>query len=268
MTRYGPTTLLVLTTALAPSIALAHPDVDEGRRFFEEAQFLEALDAFARAEAADDLVLDDLVELYETRALVHLAMQNEDPMREDLRRLVVVAPDHVLDRRAPPDVRRTFAEVRAESPGPVRLRVRPQATATGVTVEAEAENDPLGVVRAVRVHGRVGEGSWDSATDAPLLVPLTEQGVVEYWAEAVGPGGVALASSGSAEDPLRFAGEAASAEDDGGEDGGGDDGPVIGAVLGVVGALLVGGAVAVVLVFTLDDGSDQPTVVQPFTVRF
>ena len=65
------------------------------------------VDAFARAEAATDLTLDDLVQLFATRALVHLAMDNRGAMAADLARLLALAPDHELDPRTAPDARRT-----------------------------------------------------------------------------------------------------------------------------------------------------------------
>ena len=257
---------MIALLLLLPAHALGQSAVEEGRRFYEEAEFLEALDAFATAESADDLTREELVTLFETRALVHLAMGNAEPMRGDLARLVALAPEHVLDRRAPPDVRRTFAELRAASQGPIRLRAHPSAAAAGVTVEAEAENDTQSLVRSVRIHGRTDAGAWESAVDAPLFVALTEEAVIEYWAEAVGPGGVVLASSGSADEPLRFSGAAATPGSE--EDTGGDDGVLIGVVVAVVAALLVASGIATtVLLLDTNGGSDQ-TIVRPFTVRF
>ena len=252
--------LLAVLSLAWSGTAFAHAEVDEGRRLFEEAQFLEALDAFARAEAAEDLSLDELVTLLETRALVHLAMGNEEPMRSDLARLVAVAPDHALDRRAPPEVRRAYAEVRSQSAGPVRLSVSPTPVATGVSIEATAENDPQRLVRRVRVFGRAtGDARWERADDAPLLV--TAEGVVEYYARAVGPGGVVLASSGSDDAPLRTSGSAEEAPG-----GGGDDTALI-AILVVVGVLVVAGGVTTGVILGTSGGSDQ-TQLQPFTVRF
>lgn len=241
--------------------AFANAEVDEGRRLFEEAEFLEALDAFARAEAAEDLTEDELVALLETRALVHLAMGNEEPMRADLARLVTVAPEHALDRRAPPEVRRAYAEVRSQSSGPVRLSVSPTPVATGVSIEASAQNDAQRLVRRVRIFGRAqGAGSWERADDAPLLV--TASGVVEYYAQAIGPGGVVLASSGSDDAPLRTSGSA----DEAAAGGGGDDTVLI-AILVVVGVLVVAGGVTTGVILGTSGGSDQ-TQLQPFTVRF
>jgi hypothetical protein len=196
--------VLVLAWVLLPNgSAMAHPLVDEGRRRYEEAEFVGALDALARAEASDDLERDELAAAYELQALVQLAMGNADAMHAALERLVVVSPDHTLDRRVPPAVARAFAEVRSEAPAPLRVVASVAARGDGVSVEARVERDELELLREVRVHGRAaGSDAWDVSADAPLFVEAPPGSRVEYYAEAVGPGGVALASTGTADDPL------------------------------------------------------------------
>jgi hypothetical protein len=187
----------VISIASLAGTARAHPIVEEGHRLYEEAEFVAALDALSRAEAADDLELDDLIVLFETRALVQSAMGHDDAMREDLQRLVAVAPDHTVGPEAHPDVRRALAEIRAEGHGELRVRASTEATEAGVTIRVEIENDWAHVVRELRTIGRVrGAPSWERAIDAPLLVPASGAALVEYYAEAVGPGGVVLARSG------------------------------------------------------------------------
>lgn len=243
----------LLLCLAAPAIASAHELVDEGQRLYEEADFVAALDALARAEAATDLSLEDLTHLFETRALVHLAMNNADAMRADLRRLAAVAPDHRLPRTVPPDVVRAFAEIRAEGGGALRVLATTDASSAGVTITVRVDNDAAEIVRAVRTFGRIAGGEYLRAQDAPLLVPGS--GVVEYYAEAIGPGGVVLARSGSADAPLSAAGR-----------GGGDEAwpwVLVGVGVAVVAAVVI----TVVLLTTQPSGQAQ-TVVSPFTVRF
>ncbi len=260
----GATGLLVsalLAASVAwPAVALAHPLVDEGRRLYEEAEFVSALDALGRAEAQTDLTLADLEALLAQRVLVQVALGNQDAVRADLRRLLAVAPDHTLARGAPPEVARLFTELRAESTGSVRVVASTDAAAASVTITVRAENDWASLVRTVRTSARVvGTADWDVATDAPLLVPTVPGDRVEYFVEAIGPGGAVLAQSGSAESPLRAAAGAGAEVASSGEIW-----PIIVGV--VVGLVVVGVAVAVAVVVT------QPPIVStqlsPFTVHF
>jgi hypothetical protein len=253
--------LLMMVVTLEPTTARAHELVDEGRRLYEEAEFVAALDVLGRATAGDTLTTSDLEALLELRALVHTALGDAAAAEEDLRVLAVIAPDHALDRGIPPDLQRTFAGIRATSDGSPRLRATPTATAQGVLLEVALENDWASVVRAVRIRGRAGDaGPYLEATDAPLLVgtPLGE--AVSYYAEAIGPGGAVVARVGSEGSPLRFA--AASEPVTG---GGGEIDPVPFVIAGVA-AVAVGVIIAVVVVTTT--GGQPDTVVEPFTVRF
>jgi len=257
--------VLLAVSAWAPGPAAAHDLVDQGRTAFEEAEFVDAIDAFARAEAADDLTVEDLAELYEVRALVHLAMGNEDAMQADLERLAVVAPQHELDRRVLPEVRRAFAEARADRGAPIRMLADPSGDDTAVTISVEVENDSADLVREVRIFGRGGEGDYRVASDAPLTITPEGAQIVEYYALAIGPGGAVLADTGSEADPLRYRveGGAAAVEDD--EDGGGSALPWVLVGLGV---LAVGAAVVIAILLTGGSDSEGNTEVDPFVVRF
>lgn len=250
---------LVALVAFTPGRAAAHALVDEGRRLYEEADFVASLDVLGRAAAGDDLSVDDLADLFEVRALVHLAMGNGEQMREDLRRLAAIRPEHALPAVAPPDVVSAFAELRTASSGSPRLTASTESTALGVTVTVRLENDPLSLVREVRISGRTTGGAWERATDAPLFVPTPAREIVEYYAEAIGPGGAVIASSGRAGEPLRAA-PVVVAETGG---GGLEAWPFIVAGAGVVVAVVV----IVTVVVVTGEGSNE-TDVAPFTIRF
>ncbi|MDQ3035559.1 MAG: hypothetical protein M3Y87_24345 [Myxococcota bacterium] len=241
--------------------ALAHPLVDEGRRHYEEAEFARALDALGRAEAASDLEVDDVVMLFETRALVHLATGDEDAMRADLRRLVAIAPTHAPGRDAPPDVMRAIQQIRAERHGLLRVLPSTEAAAAGITIAVRVENDWADVVREVRTSGRVqGATDWQQVRDASLLVTTAAGDVVEYYAEAIGPGGAVLARSGSDDDPLRVAGSDAPVQ-------AGGEAEVWPWIVGGALVALAAGAIVTAVVLTSDSGTVS-TQVEPFVVRF
>ncbi len=262
----------VLATLGVPVTASAHPLVDQAREQLGEALFVDALDTLATAEAGEDLTVEELADLFAVRALVNRALNNDDAMNADLARLAVVAPNYAFDRRAVPEVRRAFADARANASGAIRVVATPAIEGGGVTVRADAQNDVQHLVRTVRISGRPDAASaWERSDDAPLFV--STDGPVEYYVEAIGPGGAVLASSGSASSPHRFGGggEAGgdvlaatggeTAEDD---EGGGGAGLWIGLGIG----LAVVAGVAIALAVALSSGGGESSQLDPFTVRF
>lgn len=252
--------LAAMVVWLEPATAHAHELVDEGRRLYEEAEFVAALDVLGRATAGDSLTSEDLPPLLELRALVHTALGDTAAAEEDLRVLAAIAPDHTMGREIPPDLSRAFASIRAGSDGSPRLRATPTATAQGVIVEVTLENDWASVVRAVRIRARAGEtGAYTEAVDAPLLVGTPMGEAVSYYAEAIGPGGAVVARVGTEAEPLRFAAATTT------ETGGGGIDPIPFIIAG--GAAVAVGVIIAVIVVTTSSGAPN-TVVEPFTVRF
>lgn len=247
---------VALSLVLGTGRAHAHPLVDEGRRLYEEeANFTGALDALGRAEAQDDLTREELVVLLETRAIVHVATGDQDAMRADVRRLVAIAPEHDLGPHAHPDLARAIAAERARGHGALRLVPRTESAEAGLTIVVDVENDWASVVREVRIAGRPsGASEWQHAVDAPLLIASAGAATIEYHAEAIGPGGVVLARTGTPDAPLRAAAPGS---------GGVEAWPF---VLAGVGALLVGGAIVTAVLVT--SNAPATTQVAPFTVRF
>lgn len=242
----------------ATTVVRAHEKVDDARALYEEARFADALVALGEAEQGDDLTRDDLSELYALRAGIHLAMRDDEAMRSDLTRLHVVDPTFAFGPRASPDLARVHAEVGAESVGTLRLVADPSPVRGGVSVAASLTGDSLGMVRAVRILGRSGEGAWQSAEDSPLFV---EGQRVEYYVEALGPGGVVLAQVGSRSEPERFRAAATPPS----EAPARSRRALVWGLVGAAVALVAGG---VVLAVVLSDGGGDQTRVQPFTVEF
>lgn len=228
-----------------------HPAVAEAQRLYDEAEFERARSALEQAEAASDLTREDLVRVYELRALVALGMRDEDAMRADLRRLAAVDPAHQFAEWAPPEIAESFAEVKAQMGAPLRLTANAEPTATGVRVQAEVHDDEADIIRATRVSGRVGGGEWRSG-DGRLDVTAPSGSTVEYYAEAVGPGGAVVTSVGSIEQPLSVTLEAPAPPP-----GGFPTWVYVGA-----GAVIVVGLIAVVAI-TASGGSNEPADTRP-----
>ncbi len=182
-------------------VAFAHPDVDEGKELLMEAEFERALEAFARAEERDDLTREDLVELLGARSLAHLAMDDAGALRQDLRQLASLDPEHRWGREAPPELSEAFAQTLEVVDGIVGVRSETEGVPGGVSIDAETSNDHGNLVRELRVFTRSGGGSWHRRRGGTQAAPAGQR--LDYYVEAIGPGGAVLASEGSRDEPLR-----------------------------------------------------------------
>ena len=235
--------LAALFTWLVPLCASAHPLVDEARRYFEQAELERALEVLDRAERADDLTPEDAGTLYETRALVYSALQQTSAVQRDLRRLAIVAPERELGPSAPPELREFYARLRQEGVSAPEIHAEAALVDGRVVIRGVAGEDPLGLLRSLRLGGRSAGAPAFALLDAGQLTlePPTISPAA-YYAQAIGPGGVVLASDGSPTDPLLFSFQLS----DGGL-GGGDElllWVLIGAGAAVVVTAIVIGAVA------------------------
>lgn len=247
--------LIAAVMLFAPGRALAHPLIDEGRQHLERAEFERALAALEQAEAADDLLRSDVVDLLELRALAHLALADARSLGETLRALASIEPAHEFPPEAPPELAGMLAEQAASAP-PLSLDATATPTETGIRIDAAAANDGAGLVRSVRVLVRSDGEAWRPVR-AGSLVPTAS---VLYYAEAIGPGGAVLLRAGSPAAPLSW-----EPPEDGarhGDAGGGSAWPWVGVVAGVV----VVGAVIAVLLLAAGDGGTQPDA--PIVVGF
>lgn len=175
----------------------------QGIQMAETAEFEGALEAFEEAEASEDLRRQDLVQLCGHRAVVFFALGRNDDMEADLARLLAVDPKATLPEAAPPPVRDAFRRMVDLGVSPPRLVVEPFSWADGVKVRATVEGGPPGLVRQVRVFARVrGASRWSRGDDKVAV--LVQPGVtVEWYAEAIGPGGAPVVARGSRESPER-----------------------------------------------------------------
>ncbi|MGE0784795.1 MAG: hypothetical protein AB7S26_03830 [Sandaracinaceae bacterium] len=234
---------LVASIGLAvalPSTALAHPLVDEGVRRFEEAELEAARDVLTRAEASEGLTREDVVRLYETRALCNAALGDADAMDADLARLAALAPDHRLNPAAPPEMVSRFEAHRARgvTAPPVAAEASMRDGRIVVTAGLRGD-DPLRLVRRVRVGARgEGEPAYRLSDGAELVLDEGLASPIAYFAEGVGAGGVVLSSDGSADDPhlFRF-----------GDDGGGIDETALFIGLGIGGGVVVLAAIVIII---------------------
>jgi hypothetical protein len=240
-----------VSISLVPLTASAHPLVDEGRRLYENGELLPALEVFGRAQAGDDLTLADLTEVFELRALVYRILGDEGAVEAELRRLAAIAPDHQFSQEVPPEVRETFVRMRARNRGRIEIRVEVDASGGSVALSARAHNDVAGLVDRIEIAGRTAS-QWAVDRAGTLSLEASPGERIEFYARAIGPGGVVLATLGDEDDP-----ESRVIED---TSGGGLSGWVW---LGIIGgsALVVAGVVVAVLLATAP--GDQWQVLPP-----
>lgn len=201
----------------ASSVARAHPAIDRGVEAYEQADFEGALRALAEAEGSGELDRGELLRLLGTRALVHFALDRHEPLERDLTMLASLEPEYDLGSRAPPAVRRAYDRIRARIDQPLGLDVRVAPTPGGARIWTESRGDRAGMVERVELAARTAGGAWRRGHDGAIVVPGLEDGRVEVWARAIGPGGAVLATAGTERSPREMAVPSAGAAGGGGE---------------------------------------------------
>jgi hypothetical protein len=248
-----------------PLTASAHPLVDRGVRDYEQAEFDRALRSLDRAERARNLTRADLVALYRCRALVHAALDSEEAMEADLLRFASLDESGDLGRDAPPRLRRVFERVRERAREPISLNLEVTIVGDGMRLAAEVGNDVAALTREVRLRVK-SRGEWQDAEGSEIvLVSLGEDEVVEYYAEAIGPGRAVLVAEGAHDRPRRITRAEIAAQSDAlrtatsvrtlsspplADDGAGDSDSAIGwwVAGGVGAAVVIAGVIVIALV--------------------
>jgi len=137
--------------------AKAHYLLDDAIASYEDADFRAALRTFNLAARDADLSVEELLLLFEMRALVHHAMGNETAMLRDLERVGALRPSHELSGLAPPPVRQAFDEMleaNGGTPG-VELLVEERTFDGKPFIIARVERVPKGLVHHVGLQCRV-----------------------------------------------------------------------------------------------------------------
>lgn len=193
---------MLLGVFLAPGAAYAHPLIDDARSAYEAGQYDRALASLQTAEEGEGLTREDLSDLYLLRANIHRRQQNMQLAQVDLQRLASLDPERQLGRRVHPSLRRLFSEATERVTRPVRVEASAERLGSSVTVTATVSDDIAALVQGFRIHARAEGGEWRTAQRGRLSLTVESHLSAEFWAEAVGPGGAAVALSGSAESPL------------------------------------------------------------------
>jgi len=148
--------------------ARAHPSLDQAIASYEEADFQAALRTFNAAAQNADLSVEELLHLFEMRALVHHALGNQAAMLADLRRLAAVRPSYRLSQLAPPPVREAFEQMLEANGGSlgVELVIEEKAFDGLPFIVARVDQVPKDLVDHVGLQCRVGAGGKTMARTA------------------------------------------------------------------------------------------------------
>jgi hypothetical protein len=203
-TRSASFPLIATMLLWPPSSAHAeHPAISQAIAYAERADFASALAAFEEAESATALERSDLVMLYAHRATVQFALGQMAAMQADLRRLVALDASASLPASAPPPLAEALAALQEEAE-PVTLEARAQLTSAGVEIRARAPERGADLVRGLHAWGMGTSGEWEFGDAGVLTIDARSATRVLWYAEAVGPGGVVIATHGTRDEPWTF----------------------------------------------------------------
>lgn len=161
--------------------AKAHYLLDDAIASYEDADFRAALRTFNLAARDADLSVEELLLLFEMRALVHHAMGNETAMLRDLERVGALRPSHELSGLAPPPVRKAFDDMLEANGGTlgVELVIEEKVFDGKPFVVARVEQVPKDLVHHVGLQCRVppeGRAIGRTAQGTRARIALPESG--------------------------------------------------------------------------------------------
>lgn len=186
----------------APARA-ADAEVERASALLASGDAAGALRVVAHIEARTDLPAGELISLLVLRARVHLALADSAALSADARTLVAVAPSWQASMDLPEALRAAVDEARLASPEAPSLDVDvyPAPGAARIVIEVDGES---ACVRGTRAAWRLaGEPGWHRTAEAEIVVRGQAGAGVEYFVEALGPGGVVVARKGSEARPER-----------------------------------------------------------------
>ena len=203
---------LITASLLLVGPALAHAQVapldapppsalDRAIAHAENADFASALASFEEAESGSEIPRADLARLFSHRATVHFALGEVPAMEADLARLLAIMPDAELPSSAPPPVHEALDRLRGGITPP-SLEVDARPIEGGIEVRARVREGGADLVRGLRAHARIApDGAWQHGEGGAVAIEAPALARVEWFAHALGPGGVIVASEGSEDHP-------------------------------------------------------------------
>lgn len=201
--NHGWRLALALGALLAafPSQALAHPMIDKALALADDLELEAAVDTFNEAIESGELERDDLVKALSERSLLLHALRRRPELMAGFKWLAAIAPEHMLDMRAPPDLTAIWTSIRNQSLGVLDVKVTLDANpgeldatlALGGTQPPDLET---------HFELRVGDGEWQVIEGREFNGEYPDGAEVDVFASVAGPGGFIVATDGERDDPL------------------------------------------------------------------
>lgn len=187
------------------SVAHAHPALEEAERLAADLEFEASLAWFQRALDSGELTRAELVELLGERVFVLHALQRREALIADFVWLSALSPESRLDLRAPPDMVAMWTSVRDQGHGPLTVALSAEVNAQG---QVDARATLAGTVpegASARLWLRRAGQNFELLPEPELHTQLADNTQLALYAQAVGLGGVVVATDHGPEDPLLVA---------------------------------------------------------------
>ncbi|MBL8953289.1 MAG: hypothetical protein JNK82_21095, partial [Myxococcaceae bacterium] len=187
--------LLLTLTLTASALAAAgepvkHPELEKAQKALASKKYADALKLLDAAEKKGGLDVDSYATLLESRALALASTKKVDQATTELKKLLALDPRRDLAGKYKGDVVKALDAALAwvaQAGGNQLVALDPEASGGKVKkVSVQVKNDPLSMVKAVRINVRDGNG-WrpvDAAPAGGIASADTDAAEVEFWAEA------------------------------------------------------------------------------------
>ncbi len=214
-----------------PPASKPAPDlIQKGQQLFEDQQYEESIQTLSAALVRPTNTKEQKVEIYRLLALNYITLGRKDEAESAVRGLLVQNPDYQLPTTESPRFRDFFAEVRKKweaegRPGIVKEKPQEKAivikSAAPSTIDAGQQvdiagkvEDPDDRVKTVKLYYRAGSSGDFIEVEAHkdgesirISIPgdAVKAPLLEYYLEGQDEKGVALATRGDTQTPLRIA---------------------------------------------------------------
>jgi hypothetical protein len=222
---------LVFAQPAKPPASKPAPDlIQKGQQLFEDQQYEESIQTLSGALVRPTNTKDQKVEIYRLLALNYITLGRKDEAESSVRGLLVQNPDYQLPATESPRFRDFFADVRKKweaegRPGFVKEKPQekpiviksaaPSSIDVGQAIEIAGKvEDPDDHVKTVKLYYRTGSNGDFTELEAQkdgdrirVSIPgdAVKAPLLEYYLEGQDEKGVALATRGDNQTPLRIA---------------------------------------------------------------
>ncbi len=213
---------ILLSLVLLAGVARAEPSqtfLEQAAAQYADLEFEKALTLLKQAKRQPDNARLQLLRIYHLQGLCQGALRQYDQAKQSFRSVLALDPTFRLGADVSPRVRKPFEELVKAKPQRTSVRLIPPTYAQPdqpLELTARVVNDPVGMVRAIRVWFRAGgQGKFSTLRaktrvrdgfqimiPAPLWQGAESQDQVQFYVVAEGEYRAQLETFGNAASPL------------------------------------------------------------------